>query len=112
MLPDQSFQNDGSNEVCRACAGIAAIVGADEMILALFNFDPYINMDLLGGRPILVVCGTEAHSRVYSEECYAKAYEPKEMYWVEGAGHCDLYDDKTKIPFTKLADFFGANLRK
>ncbi|MBQ4427946.1 MAG: alpha/beta hydrolase [Oscillospiraceae bacterium] len=81
-------------------------------LAALFNFDPYINMDLLGGRPILVVCGTDAHSRVYSEECYAKAYEPKEMYWVEGAGHCDLYDDKTKIPFTKLADFFGANLRK
>ena len=32
--------------------------------------------------------------------------EPKDQYWVEGAGHCDLYDDKTKILFEKIGDFF------
>ena len=62
--------------------------------------------------PILVVCGTEAHSRVYSEECYSKAQEPKELFWVEGAGHCDLYDDKEKIPFAKFTEFFDEALKK
>ena len=80
-------------------------------LASLMNFDPYINIDLLAGRPILVVCGTEAHSRVYSEECYSKAQEPKELYWVEGAGHCDLYDDKAKIPFAKFTEFFDKTLK-
>jgi fermentation-respiration switch protein FrsA (DUF1100 family) len=75
-------------------------------LAALMNFDPYINMDCMAGRPLLIVCGTEAHSRMYSEECYEKAQEPKELYWVKGAGHCDLYDDKTKIPFAKFSEFF------
>ncbi len=77
-------------------------------LAALFNFDPYINADLLKGRKALIVCGTEAHSRAYSEEAYAKLpRECTEIYWVEGAGHCDLYDDKTKIPFEKFASFFS-----
>ena len=58
------------------------------------------------GRPSLVVCGTEAHSGTYSEEAFKNLPEPKERYWVEGAGHCDLYDDKTKILFEKIGDFF------
>ena len=77
-------------------------------LAALFNFDPYINADLLKGRRALIVCGTKAHSRSYSEEAYEKLpKECTELYWVEGATHCDLYDDKTKIPFDKFASFFG-----
>jgi fermentation-respiration switch protein FrsA (DUF1100 family) len=79
-------------------------------LAALMNFDPYLNMDCFSGRPVLVVCGTESHSRIYSEECYAKAQEPKELYWVKGAGHCDLYDDKNKIPFDKFDEFFSIAL--
>jgi fermentation-respiration switch protein FrsA (DUF1100 family) len=81
-------------------------------LAALMNFDPYINVDCLAGRPVLVVCGTRAHSRMYSEECYAKVQEPKELYWVEDAGHCDLYDDKKKIPFDKFSDFFIRALKR
>ena len=81
-------------------------------LAALMNFDPYINADCLAGRPVLIVCGTEAHSRMYSEECYQKVAEPKELYWVQGASHCDLYDSKTKIPFAKFDDFFSRSLKK
>ena len=37
VLPDQLFQNYSSNKVGRACAGVAAVVGADEMMLTLFE---------------------------------------------------------------------------
>ena len=37
MLPDQVFQNDGSNKVRRACACVASIVGADGVIAAIFT---------------------------------------------------------------------------
>jgi fermentation-respiration switch protein FrsA (DUF1100 family) len=79
-------------------------------LAALMNFDPYVNAGLLAGRNVLVVCGTQAHSRAFSEECFAKVGGNKEMYWVEGAGHCDLYDDKSKIPFAKFDQFFRRSL--
>lgn len=57
-------------------------------------------------RPILFVTGSVAHSRAFSETAYSNAAEPKELYIVEGAGHVDLYDDITMIPFDKFESFF------
>ena len=57
-------------------------------------------------RPILFVTGSVAHSRAFSETAYGNAAEPKELYVVEGAGHVDLYDDITLIPFDKFESFF------
>lgn len=37
--------------------------------------------------------------------------EPKELYYVAGAGHVDLYDRVELIPFDKLESFFKANLK-
>ncbi|TCA47827.1 hypothetical protein E0H71_31865 [Rhizobium leguminosarum bv. viciae] len=37
---------------------------------------------------------------------------PKELYWVKGAGHLDLYDRVTLIPFDKLTAFFNKNLNQ
>lgn len=62
-------------------------------------------------RPILFVTGENAHSRTFSETAYAEAAEPKELYIVPGAGHVDLYDDISLIPFDKLESFFRESLK-
>jgi hypothetical protein len=35
----------------------------------------------------------------------------KELYYVKGAGHVDLYDRVDFIPFDKLTDFFNQYLK-
>ena len=60
----------------------------------------------------LFVTGDIAHSKGFSEEAYAKANEPKELYVAEGGVmHIDLYDDVTKIPFDKIETFFKEYLK-
>ena len=77
----------------------------------------FMNMPILtyikeiSPRPILFVHGENAHSRYFSETAYAAAAEPKELLIVKGANHVDLYDRLDKIPFDKMADFFGKNLK-
>ena len=39
------------------------------------------------------------------------ASEPKQLLLVPGADHVDLYDRMDKIPFDKISEFFGKNLR-
>lgn len=75
------------------------------------NFYPFNDIDTISPRPMLFVAGDQAHSREFSEDAYAAAGEPKELYWVEGAGHVDLYDRVDLIPFGKLVGFFDENLR-
>lgn len=88
---------------------------------------------------VLVMHGSEAHSRYFGEAAYrymvdgkAEGYntvvkpnpnpENKELLIIPGASHCDLYDGgyeklegkgkcKNLIPWDKLADFFTKNLR-
>lgn len=50
---------------------------------------------------------------IYRDALYAYrlAAEPKELYIVPGAGHVDLYDRASLIPFGKLTDFFTKNLK-
>lgn len=74
--------------------------------LAMMNFRLLDYIDEISPRPILFVVGDRAHSRFFSENAYAKAAEPKEIYVVEDAEHIDLYDRRDRIPFDKLAEFF------
>lgn len=62
-------------------------------------------------RPVLFIHGETAHSRYFSETAYAAAAEPKELMIIPGANHTDLYDQVDKIPFDKMTDFFGKNLK-
>ncbi|KUP22568.1 alpha/beta hydrolase [Paenibacillus sp. DMB5] len=77
---------------------------------------PFMNYQLLNHiatispRPILFVMGENAHSRFFSENAYAAAVEPKELYIVPDAIHIDLYDDVNKIPFDKFEGFFKNNM--
>ena len=36
---------------------------------------------------------------------------PKEMQVVEDAEHIDLYDQRDRIPFDRLAEFFTVNMQ-
>lgn len=74
------------------------------------NFYPFNDIETISPRPMLFITGTEAHSREFSEDAYRRAAEPKELHWVPGAGHVDLYDRVNLIPWSKLATFFSRHL--
>lgn len=75
------------------------------------NFYPFQDIETISPRPLLFITGTEAHSKEFSQDAYDRAAEPKELFWVEGAGHVDLYDRTALIPFDRLDAFFTENLR-
>ncbi|KAL3671251.1 hypothetical protein V7S43_003183 [Phytophthora oleae] len=79
-------------------------------LVKLYNFYPFNDIDTISPRPLLFVSGDQAHSREFSEDAYASAAEPKELFWVAGAGHVDLYDRVDLIPFDKFTEFFTAGL--
>lgn len=79
--------------------------------LALMNFFPFANIEMISPRPVLFIAGEQAHSRYFSEDAYKLAQSPKELYIVPRAGHVDLYDRVNLIPFDKLEAFFQENLK-
>lgn len=57
--------------------------------------------------PVLLVHGSEAHSRYFSEEAFKHLKgDNKELYIVPGADHTDLYDNLKMIPFDKIESFY------
>ena len=74
------------------------------------NFYPFNDIETISPRPMLFISGTEAHSREFSEDAFKRAAEPKELHWVPGAGHVDLYDRVNLIPWARLTAFFSKNL--
>lgn len=75
------------------------------------NFYPFNDIETISPRPLLFITGDQAHSKEFSEDAYKRAAEPKELYYVAGAGHVDLYDRVELIPFDKLESFFKDNLK-
>jgi fermentation-respiration switch protein FrsA (DUF1100 family) len=74
------------------------------------NFYPFNDIETISPRPLLFISGDQAHSREFSEGAYKRAAEPKELVWIKGAGHVDLYDRVDLIPFDKLQSFFSQHL--
>lgn len=74
------------------------------------NFYPFNDIETISPRPMLFITGDQAHSKEFSEDAYKRAAEPKELFIVPGAGHVDLYDRVTLIPWDKLTAFFGKHL--
>lgn len=91
---------------CRARGGFTTTSD-----LSMLNFRLLDFIDEISPRPILFVVGDRAHSKFFSENAYAKAAEPKELYVVDDAEHIDLYDRTDRIPFDKLEEFFKSNLK-
>lgn len=63
-------------------------------------------------RPLLMVVGTEAVTKWAAEGAFRNAGEPKELFWIDGATHVDLYDRPEYVTpaSAKLGDFFRAHL--
>jgi hypothetical protein len=74
------------------------------------NFYPFNDIETISPRPMLFITGDQAHSREFSEDAYKRAAEPKELVYVPGAGHVDLYDRVNLIPWDKLESFFNRHL--
>jgi fermentation-respiration switch protein FrsA (DUF1100 family) len=74
------------------------------------NFYPFNDIETISPRPMLFITGTDAHSREFSEDAYQRAADPKELHWVAGAGHVDLYDRVNLIPWARLTAFFSRHL--
>ncbi|WP_425839886.1 alpha/beta hydrolase [Streptomyces fractus] len=76
------------------------------------QFDAYALVDLLAPRPLLMIAGTKADTRYFSEETTERAKGPSELFLVEGATHIDMYDKPQYVDpaSDKLADFFGKHL--
>ncbi|MDE5898234.1 MAG: alpha/beta hydrolase, partial [Treponemataceae bacterium] len=78
---------------------------------SLLNTKLFAYADEIEGA-VLVVHGENAHSRYFGEDTFKKLKgSNKELVIVPGASHCDLYDNKDKIPFDKIESFFTENLK-
>ena len=66
---------------------------------------------------VMIVHGENAHSCYMGKDAYAnmikdsKYTNNKELVIVPNATHCDLYDQKDKIPFDKIEKFLKDNLK-
>ena len=73
---------------------------------------PLCAIETISPRPMLFIVGENAVSKYFSEDAYAKAAEPKELFVVPGATHVDLYDQPKylKITLPKLDSFLLNNI--
>jgi hypothetical protein len=78
------------------------------------TFDAFAPVGLIGQRHLLMIVGTKAVTAWMSIEAFQKAVGPKEIHWIDGAGHVDLYDTEqyAALAVDKLAGFFTDNLGK
>ncbi|QLJ01666.1 alpha/beta hydrolase [Streptomyces sp. NEAU-sy36] len=78
----------------------------------LDQFDSFADVAKIAPRPLLMIAGTEAVTRGFSEKAVADSPGNAELFLVEGATHVDLYDrDQYVAPaVAKLVEFFGKHL--
>ncbi|MGK3109433.1 alpha/beta hydrolase [Streptomyces sp. WAC05858] len=76
------------------------------------TFDAFSPIPLIGQRPLLMIVGTRAVTSWMSVEAFQRAIGPKEVHWINGASHVDLYDKKQHVDpaIEKLAGFFSEHL--
>ena len=69
---------------------------------------------MISPHPLLMIAGTNADTRYFSEMAIEKAKEPKELFLIDGATHISLYDKKEYVDpaVEKLKGFFNQNLRQ
>ena len=76
------------------------------------TFDAFARVDLIAPRPLLLIAGRQAVTAWMSVEAFQAARGPKELHWIDGASHVDLYDkdDYVTPAVERLAGFFTSKL--
>ncbi|MFB6781303.1 alpha/beta hydrolase [Streptomyces sp. NPDC056352] len=74
--------------------------------------DAFFAVPLIGPRPILQIIGERAVTAWMAVEAHQRATGPKEIHWIQGASHVDLYDKKKYIDpaIDKLTGFYTTHL--
>ena len=72
------------------------------------GYSSYDRVDMISPHPLLMIAGTEADTRYFSEMAINKANDLKELFLIKGATHIDMYDrDKYVSPAVeKISGFF------
>jgi fermentation-respiration switch protein FrsA (DUF1100 family) len=77
-------------------------------------FDAFGSAGLIGRRPLLLIAGVEAVTSWMSVQAFQAATGPgpKELHWIDGASHVDLYDKEQYVgpAVAKLTGFFAKSL--
>lgn len=79
-------------------------------MMYLLNYDSFQFMHLISPRPVLMIVGSKADTKFYSERAILKAREPRELFVVPGETHVDLYDH-LDVSGPKLVEFFKQYLK-
>ncbi len=63
-------------------------------------------------QPLLLIAGSNADTKIFSEQAYSLSKGPKELFVVDGATHIAMYDvpEYVNQAVPKLAGFFGEHL--
>ncbi|MGW1597197.1 alpha/beta hydrolase [Streptomyces sp. NPDC002343] len=74
--------------------------------------DAFSAVPLIGPRPMLQIIGERAVTAWMAVEAHQRATGPKELHWIKGASHVDLYDRKEYVDLAvdKLTDFCTTHL--
>jgi fermentation-respiration switch protein FrsA (DUF1100 family) len=72
------------------------------------TFDAFHAVELIAPRPLLMIAGRDAVTSWMSVEAFQKARGPKELTWIDGATHVDLYDRDEYVTsaISKLTTFY------
>lgn len=75
----------------------------------MFAFSTFNLIPILLTQPMLLVAGSNADTKIFSDQAYALSNGPKELFVIDGATHIALYDVPQYVDqaVAKLASFFG-----
>jgi fermentation-respiration switch protein FrsA (DUF1100 family) len=113
LLPDSTFREEYYYyRTPRAQHPRAPMTWVPRSVDRIAQYESYALIHLISPRPLLMIAGTKADTARFSALAIEKAKGPKELFWIEGAHHVDLYDSDLYVPqaLAKLRAFFKEHL--